>query len=64
MIFPKWTNWLPLALGAVAVLAGGETIIRRKGEPGLVRRGPGTGLTPNGAPDTKNLATVSEEVKP
>ena len=48
----------------VAVLAGGETIIRRKGEPGLVRRGPGTGLTPNGAPDTKNLATVSEEVKP
>jgi hypothetical protein len=48
----------------VAVLAGGETVIRRKGEPGLVRRGPGTGLSPSGATETKKLATVSEEVTP
>ena len=23
VIFPKWTNWLPLVLGVVAALAGG-----------------------------------------
>lgn len=31
-------------LHRVVVLAGGEPIIRRRGEPGLIRRGPGTGL--------------------
>lgn len=48
----------------VAVLAGGETIIRRKGEAGLIRRGPGTGLFTNKGPGTKNMATISEEVTP
>lgn len=48
----------------VAVLAGGEVIIRRKGAPGLVRRGPGTGLTTNALPTSKNVATISSEVTP
>ena len=48
----------------VAVLAGGEAIIRRKGEAGLMRRGPGTGLDTGVAPAAKNLATATEEVKP
>lgn len=45
----------------VAILAGGETIIRRKGEPGLIRRGPGNGLEGQSAPDTSAFATVIEE---
>jgi rhodanese-related sulfurtransferase len=48
----------------VAVLAGGEAIIRRKGEPGLVRRGPGVGLATDKGPDQKNMATLSEEAIP
>lgn len=48
----------------VSVLAGGETIIRRKGEPGLLRRGPGAGLATDRAPDQKNMATIAEEVAP
>jgi rhodanese-related sulfurtransferase len=48
----------------VSVLAGGEPIIRRKGEPGLMRRGPGNGLVTDKGPDSKNMATIREEVTP
>jgi hypothetical protein len=48
----------------VVVLAGGEPIIRRKGEPGLVRRGPGTGLITDKDPSQKNMATINQEVTP
>ena len=44
----------------IAILAGGETSIRRKGQPGLQRRGSGAGLDEerDGSPD---YATVVEE---
>lgn len=48
----------------VAVLAGGEVIIRRKGEAGLLRRGPGTGLTVGQPLSNQNMATISEEISP
>ena len=44
----------------IAILAGGETSIRRMGQPGLQRRGSGAGLDEerDGSPD---YATVVEE---
>lgn len=52
-------------ISRVAILAGGETIIRRKGEPGLLRRGPGTGLADDAPADNSGFATIiREEEKP
>lgn len=52
-------------ISRVAILAGGETIIRRKGEPGLLRRGPGTGLADDASAENSGLATViQEDAKP
>lgn len=48
-------------ISRVAVLAGGETIIRRKGEPGLIRRGPGAGLANETPPRSSAFATVIDE---
>jgi len=47
----------------VSILAGGESIIRRKGQPGLIRRGPGTGLA-GASGSGRNQAVVSEEGVP
>ena len=48
----------------VAILVGGETSIRRKGQPGLQRRGSGAGLDEerDGTPDYATV--VDEEVHP
>ncbi len=48
----------------VVILAGGESAIRRKGAPGLMRRGSGGGLDEerDGAPDFATI--VQEEAKP
>ena len=48
-------------ISRVAILAGGETIIRRKGEPGLLRRGPGTGLTDDAPAGNAGFATVIQQ---
>ena len=48
-------------ISRVAILAGGETIIRRKGEPGLSRRGPGSGLTDDAPAGNAGLATVIQQ---
>ncbi|MFA6632453.1 MAG: hypothetical protein WCU90_09150, partial [Kiritimatiellia bacterium] len=52
-------------ISRVAILAGGETIIRRKGEPGLLRRGPGVGLADDAPAGNAGFATViQQEEKP
>lgn len=52
-------------ISRVAILAGGETIIRRKGEPGLLRRGPGAGLADDAPAGNAGFATViQQEEKP
>ena len=60
----KATELRAAGCARVAVLAGGETVIRRKGTPGFVRRGPGTGLATNALPAAKNVATIGSEVTP
>jgi rhodanese-related sulfurtransferase len=48
-------------ISRVAILAGGETIIRRKGEPGLLRRGPGTGLADDASAGNTGFATIIQQ---
>lgn len=43
----------------VVVLAGGETIIKRRGKEGLIRRGPGAGLSGKSLSHNPNTATLS-----
>ena len=55
-IFPKWTNWLPLALGVGAALAGGAVQEARTEGPALALVGeplpyhPGRGERRSGVP--------------
>ena len=51
-------------LTRVVILAGGENIIRRKGMPGLLRRGPGTGLAEDRDGSSDFATVVEEEAKP
>ncbi len=47
----------------VTILAGGETIIKRRGKAGLVRRGPSNGLAGQSMPLGANNAVISDEGK-
>ncbi|MDA3926314.1 MAG: hypothetical protein PF904_16600 [Kiritimatiellae bacterium] len=51
-------------LTRVVILAGGENIIKRKGEPGLLRRGSGTGLDEEQDGSSDFATVVEEEAKP